>query len=147
MEALRIKKMRPDAVVPRRATPGSAGIDLCACLEQPLTLRPGAHALIPTGIAIGLPDCSFVGLIFARSGLSVKHGISLINSVGVIDSDYTGELQVGLINLYAQPYTIQPGERVAQLAVLPVACLPVLEVDELDKTQRGAGGFGSTGRI
>ncbi len=104
---------------------------------------PACH--VPTGIAIELPEGT-AGFVFARSGLGIKHGIALANGVGVIDSDYTGEVCVGLINQFDEPYQIQPGERIAQLAVLPILC-PVIEaVDTLTQTQRGAGGFGSTGR-
>lgn len=144
---LKIKKLNPDAKLPVRSTPGSAGMDLCALLEEPLTVAPGGRVTVPTGIAIRLPSPETVGLIFARSGLAVKHGLTLSNSVGVIDSDYTGELRVGLVNLSQEAYTIQPGERIAQLAVMPV-CLPqVEETDDLGDTERGAGGFGSTGRL
>lgn len=113
---LKIKKLNPDAKLPVRSTPGSAGMDLCALLEEPLTVAPGGRVTVPTGIAIRLPSPETVGLIFARSGLAVKHGLTLSNSVGVIDSDYTGELRVGLVNLSQEAYTIQPGERIAQLA-------------------------------
>ena len=131
---------------PFYASAGAAAMDLCACVDQPVELAPGALASIPTGIAIALPDPGFVALVFARSGLGVKHGISLSNGVGVIDSDYRGELRVGLTNLSDTPYTVQPGDRVAQLMVVPVARACVLELDELPATQRGAGGFGSTGK-
>ncbi len=102
--------------------------------------------MIPSGIAVSLPGSGYAAFVFARSGLGVKHGISLSNGVGVIDSDYRGEICVGLCNLGTQPYEIQPGERIAQLVVMPVCPLPVQEAAELDQTQRGAGGFGSTGR-
>ena len=142
---LKIKRLDERAQIPRRATAGSAGMDLHALLDGPLTLAPGERALIPTGIAIGLPSPETVGLVFARSGLAVKKGLTLSNAVGVIDSDYTGEVRVGLVNLGQEAYTLQPGERIAQLVVAPV-CLPeVEEVAELDATDRGAGGFGSTG--
>lgn len=144
---LKIKRLDERAQLPVRATAGSAGMDLHALLDEPLTLTPGERALVPTGIAIGLPSAETVGLVFARSGLAVKKGITLSNCVGVIDSDYTGEVRVGLVNLSEDAYTIQPGERIAQLVVMPV-CLPdIREVEELDKTERGAGGFGSTGAV
>lgn len=144
---LKIKRLDERAQLPVRATAGSAGMDLHALLDEPLTLAPGERALVPTGIAIGLPSAETVGLVFARSGLAVKKGITLSNCVGVIDSDYTGEVRVGLVNLSDDAYTIQSGERIAQLVVMPV-CLPaVREVEELDKTARGAGGFGSTGAV
>lgn len=144
---LKVKRTDPRVQLPGRATTGSAGMDLRALLEEPLTLEPGGRASVPTGIAIGLPSPETVGLVFARSGLAIKHGLALSNGVGVIDSDYTGEIRVGLVNLSDAAYTIQPDERIAQLVVMPV-CLPdVLEVEELDQTERGAGGFGSTGKI
>lgn len=146
MEVLRIKKVKDNAKVPERATGGSAGLDLCACIDAPITLDAGETALIPTGIAIALPSAEFGAFVFPRSGIAVKHGIGLLNSVGVIDSDYRGEIMVGVINQIKTPYTIQPGERVAQMVVMPVSMMPVEEVEELDVTARGAGGFGSTGK-
>ncbi|HJD22955.1 MAG TPA: dUTP diphosphatase [Firmicutes bacterium] len=143
---LKIKKLDPRAVLPTRATPGSAGMDLYALLDAPLTILPGQRAGVPTGIAIGLPSPETVGLVYARSGLATKHGLTLSNCVGVIDSDYTGELRVGMINLSDEPYTIEPGERIAQLVIAPVLLPAVEEVAELEKTARGDGGFGSTGR-
>ena len=144
---LKVKRTDPRVQLPGRATAGSAGMDLRALLEEPLTLEPGGRASVPTGIAIGLPSPETVGLVFARSGLAIKHGLALSTGVGVIDSDYPGEIRVGLVNLSDTAYTIQPDERIAQLVVMPV-CLPdILEVEELDQTERGAGGFGSTGKI
>ena len=143
---LKIKKLDPRAVLPTRATPGSAGMDLYALLDKPLTVPPGGRAGVPTGIAIGLPSPETVGLVYARSGLATKHGLALSNGVGVIDSDYTGELRVGMVNLSDEPYTIEPGERIAQLVVAPVLLPAVEETDELEKTVRGDGVFGSTGR-
>lgn len=145
METLKIKKVHENAVIPHRATAGSAGLDLCACIDEPLTLAGGETALIPTGLAIALPSAQYGAFVFARSGLSIKHGIGLLNSVGVIDSDYRGEIKVGVINQIKEPYTIQPGERIAQLVVMPVSVMPVEEAADLDETERGAGGFGSTG--
>lgn len=145
MEQLKIKKLNEKAKVPQRATGGSAGLDLCACIDAPLTLRGGETAVIPTGIAIALPSADYGAFVFARSGLAIKHGIGLLNSVGVIDSDYRGEIKVGVINQIAEPYTIEPGERIAQMVILPVSMMPVTEVEQLDETARGAGGFGSTG--
>lgn len=143
---LKIKPLAPDVPMPRYATPGSAAMDLTAHIDEPLTIAPRQLVSVPTGIAIALPSAEYVALIFARSGLGVKHGISLSNGVGVIDSDYRGELLVGLTNLSDVPYTIQPGDRFAQLAVMPVVQANVIPVDELDETDRGAGGFGSTGK-
>lgn len=145
MEPLKIKKLNEKAKVPQRATGGSAGLDLCACIDAPLTLGGGETAVIPTGIAIALPSADYGAFVFARSGLAIKHGIGLLNSVGVIDSDYRGEIKVGVINQIAEPYTIEPGERIAQMVILPVSMMPVTEVEQLDETARGAGGFGSTG--
>ena len=143
---LKIKKVRENAMIPVRATDGSAGMDLHAWLEQPLTVAPGERVRIPTGIAIGLPCADTVALIFARSGLAIKHGLTLSNCVGVIDSDYTGEIQVGMINQSDAAYTVQPGERIAQLVMMPVLLPTIVETDTLEETARGAGGFGSTGR-
>ncbi|BCI59385.1 dUTP diphosphatase [Solibaculum mannosilyticum] len=146
MKALKIKRVSDKAILPRRATEGSAGMDLSACLEEPVTIAPGERVRIPTGIAIGLPSKETVGLVYARSGMAVRDGIALTNGVGVIDSDYTGEIQVGLINLSKEPYTINPGQRIAQLVVAPVLLPAIEEVEDLTETQRGSGGFGSTGR-
>ncbi len=143
---LKVKRTDPRAQLPARSTSGSAGMDLRAVLDEPLTLVPGGRTSVPTGIAIGLPSAETVGLVFARSGLAIKHGLALSNGVGVIDSDYTGEIRVGLVNLSDTAYTIEPGERIAQLVIMPV-CLPeTIEVEYLEQTDRGAGGFGSTGR-
>ena len=147
MEVLKIKKVQENAVIPKRATEGSAGLDLCACIDAPLTLNSGDTALIPTGLAIELPSSQYGAFVFARSGLSIKHGIGLLNAVGVIDSDYRGEIKVGVINQVKEPYTIEPGERIAQLVIMPVATLPVEEAQTLGESERGAGGFGSTGSL
>ena len=143
---LKIKLLAHDVPVPKYATSGSAAMDLTAYISEPLTLAPGQRTLLPTGIAIALPSADYVALVFARSSMGVKHGIGLSNGVGVIDSDYRGEIRVGLTNHSDVPYTIQPGDRVAQLAVVPVVQANVQVVDELDQTDRGAGGFGSTGK-
>lgn len=143
---MKIKKVREGAKVPQRATGGSAGLDLCACIDAPLTLNSGETALIPTGVAIALPSAEYGAFVFPRSGIAIKHGIGLLNSVGVIDSDYRGEIMVGVINQVKESYTIEPGERIAQMVIMPVSTMPVVEVDELDETARGAGGFGSTGK-
>ena len=121
-------------------------LHLYAVLKEPLTVAAGERVRIPTGIAIGLPSPETVALVFARSGLAVKHGLTLSNCVGVIDSDYTGEIQVGIINQSDTAYTVQPGERIAQLVITPVLQPTVVETDTLEKTARGDGGFGSTGR-
>ena len=145
METFKIKKLRENAKIPFRATPGSAGMDLYACIDEPITLEGGEKAVIPTGIAIELPSAELGAFVFARSGLAIKHGIGLLNSVGVIDSDYRGEICVGVINQLREAYTINPDERIAQLVIMPVYT-PGFEVcDDLSDTERGSGGFGSTG--
>lgn len=147
---LLIKKLSPmigDSIPePYYATEGAAAMDLHACIEAPITLGSLERAMIPTGIAIALPSAEYAAFIFARSGLAVKHGVALANSVGVIDSDYRGEIKVGLVNLSKDSYTIQPGDRIAQLAVMPVVQAQTTFVEELPETLRGAGGFGSTGK-
>jgi len=143
---LLIKKLRSCAKVPSRATEGSAGLDLYAAIDEKIELGAGESAVIPTGIAISLPSNEYTALVFPRSGLSVKHGISMLNCVGVIDSDYRGEISVGLINQFKKSYAIEPGERIAQLIVMPVVLPEINVASELDETDRGTGGFGSTGR-
>ena len=147
---LKLKPLSPklgkEIPLPAYATPGSAGMDLRACIDEPLTIQPMERVKVPAGFAISLPGPEYVALIFARSGLGIKSGITLPNCVGVIDSDYRGEIIVALTNLSKEPYTIQPGDRVAQLVIMPVTQADISVVDELDNTERGAGGFGSTGR-
>ncbi|WP_297212273.1 dUTP diphosphatase [uncultured Flavonifractor sp.] len=147
---LKLKAVSPkvgtDIPFPSRATEGSAGLDLRACLDEAVTISPRQLVRIPTGVAVALPGPEYVALVFARSGLGIKHGIALSNGVGVIDSDYRGEIQVGLTNLSHTPYTIQPGDRIAQLVLTPVVTPEVEITAELEETSRGAGGFGSTGR-
>ena len=145
-EIIKVKKISSNAKLPSRATEGSAGADLFACMDEPLTLRPGELACLPTGIAIELKDKGMAAFIFARSGLGVKHGIALSNGVGVIDSDYRGEIKVGLCNISNKEYTIQPQERIAQLVLMPVFLANFAETENLSPTKRGKGGFGSTGR-
>lgn len=130
----------------RYATSGSAGMDLSAALEEPLVVQPGETVRLPTGIAVQLPDSGYAALVFPRSGIASKHGITLVNAVGVVDSDYTGEVSCPIINLGREAYTIRPGDRIAQLVVIPVARVAVTMVPELARTDRGDGGFGSTGR-
>ena len=131
--------------LPAYATAGAAGLDLRACLPEPVVLAPGERRLIPTGIAIALPSPQWVALVFARSGLAARHGIQMANGVGVIDSDYRGEIKCALLNAGSEPFTVQPGDRIAQLVVMPVAQIVWEEVDELAPSERGAAGFGSTG--
>ena len=147
---LKFKAIHPkigrEIPLPQFATPGSAAMDLRACLDGPVTLQAGARAVIPTGLAMALPSADYVALVFARSGLGIKKGVCLSNGVGVIDSDYRGEIAVGLVNLSDEDYTVQPGDRIAQLMVVPVVQPTVTLVEELDETDRGSGGLGSTGR-
>ena len=146
---LKIKAVSPkiggEIPYPFYASAGAAAMDLHACLDEPVTIAPGELVSIPTGIAIALPSAAYVALVFARSGLGVKHGIALSNGVGVIDSDYRGDIKVGLTNLSRTPYTISPADRIAQLAVVPVVQVNPVPVADLDETERGSGGFGSTG--
>lgn len=147
---LKIKPLSPkigtEMPLPKFATEGAACMDLCACTDAAVTLNAGERRLIPTGIAIALPSAEYVALVFARSGLGIRRGVCLSNGVGVIDSDYRGEIGVGLVNLGGEPYTVQPGDRIAQLMVVPVVQPTLTLTDDLDETERGAGGFGSTGR-
>ena len=143
---LKVKKLRKEAKLPTRATAGSAGSDLYACIDESVTINPGELKRSPTGIAIALPDSGCAAFLYARSGLGVKHGICLSNGVGVIDSDYRGEVCVGLCNVSDKPYTVEPFERIAQMVIAPVIVPDLMEVGELDGTQRGEGGFGSTGK-
>lgn len=147
---LSIQKLFQHAVLPQYATPGSAAMDLCACLDAPLVLPAAGTGesycqMVPTGLAMAIPE-GYVGLIFARSGLASKHAVAPANCVGVIDSDYRGEVKVALANHGREPYTVQPGDRIAQLMIAPVVQPPVVETAQLPQTQRGEGGFGSTGR-
>lgn len=147
---LKIKAVSPkigtEIPFPYYASAGAAAMDLHACIDTPVILKAGERAMLPTGIAIALPGPDYVALVFARSGLGIKKGINLSNGVGVIDSDYRGEICVGLFNSGKEDYTVQPGERVAQLSVVPVVQAELERVDTLDETQRGTGGFGSTGK-
>ena len=145
MSVLKIKKLRDNARIPFRATEGSAGMDLYACIDEPVTVEPHKIVMIPTGIAIELESADQVAYIFARSGLAIKHGIAPANCVGVIDSDYRGEVCVGLVNQTEVGYIVAPGERIAQLVISPVILPEIEVVDELSDTDRAGGGFGSTG--
>lgn len=145
-EVFKVRRLRESAKLPFRATEGSAGMDLYACIDSPVTLGAGEKAVIPTGIAIELPSAELAAFVFARSGLAIKHGIGLLNGVGVIDSDYRGEICVGVVNQLAEPYTIAPDERIAQLVIMPVSLINPVEAQSLDDTARGEGGFGSTGK-
>jgi len=132
--------------LPQHATAGSAGVDLRACLDAPLTLEPGRTELIPTGIAIHLDDPGLAAVLLPRSGLGHKHGIVLGNLVGLIDSDYQGQVMVSCWNRGREPFTVQPGERIAQMVIVPVVQVDLEIVPEFEESRRGAGGFGHSGR-
>lgn len=141
---LRFLRLHPGAQLPAYQTSHAAGLDLHACIEGPVTLAPGDIAMIPCGFAMAIPH-GFEGSVRPRSGLATKHGISMPNAPGTVDSDYRGEMKVPLINLGRAPFVVEHGMRVAQMVIAPVARATVREVRELDGTARGAGGFGSTG--
>lgn len=145
MEKVAVKKLREGAILPTFGSPEAAGADLYACLEQDVTIAPGETVFVPTGLAMELPR-GYAGLIYARSGLACKRGLAPANKVGVVDSDYRGEFIVALHNHGTQAQTISTGERIAQLVVTPVLIPEYIEVETISDTQRGAGGFGSTGR-
>lgn len=142
---VQIKKLRPDAVVPRYMSELAAGLDLCAALDAPIELAPGKRIAVSTGLAFALPP-GFEGQLRPRSGLARSQGISLVNSPGTLDADYRGELMVLVINHGEEVVTITPGMRIAQMVIAPVVRAELVEVDALDETTRGSGGFGSTGR-
>ncbi len=142
---LYFQKLRENAVLPKRATPQSAGADLCACLDAPVVIPAGETVMIPTGLAVQPSDPQVALLIYPRSGLAAKHGITLANAVGVVDSDYRGEICVPLHNLSGSDFTVTPEMRIAQLVVTPVLFPQITETDVLDETLRGSGGFGSSG--
>ncbi|MCI7639858.1 MAG: dUTP diphosphatase [Clostridiales bacterium] len=145
MEVIRVKKLRPGATLPAYGSMGAAGADLTACLEESVTIEPGQTAFIPTGIALEVPaNCA--GLVYARSGMACKQGLAPANKVGVIDSDYRGEILVALHNHGSQARTVEPGQRIAQLLITPVLTPAYEEAGSLSDTARDAGGFGSTGK-
>lgn len=149
MKSLQVKLLDPrigDSIpMPRYATAGSAGLDLCACLEQPLELQPGQTQLVPTGLAVYIADPALAAVILPRSGLGHKHGVVLGNLVGLIDSDYQGQLYVSAWNRGDRAYTIDVGERIAQMVLVPVVQAEFAVVEEFVATERGDGGYGSTG--
>ncbi|MBW1759989.1 MAG: dUTP diphosphatase [Deltaproteobacteria bacterium] len=148
MATLRVHRMRADAVVPRYKTSGAAGMDLAACLATPLTIPPGGVARVPTGLQIALPT-GHEGQVRPRSGLAARHAVTVLNAPGTIDEDYRGEVQVLLINHGSEAFTIESGDRIAQLIVTPVTQAEIEVVEDeaaLGDTERGDGGFGSTGR-
>ena len=142
---VKIQKLREGAKLPSYGSAFAAGADLSACLEAPIAILPGQTAMVPTGLAMELPEGT-VGLVYARSGLASKKGLAPANKVGVIDSDYRGEVMVALHNHSAQAAVVEPGERIAQLVIAPVLRAAFAETDALSDTVRGEGGFGSTGR-
>jgi len=139
-----IQKLRADAIVPRYMTAHAAGLDLRAALDRPIDIAPGQRAAIPTGLAIKLPD-GYEAQVRPRSGLALKHGVTLLNSPGTIDADYRGEVMVLLINHGSDPFTIRRGDRIAQLVIATVSHVEIVAVEALGVTTRGPGGFGSTG--
>lgn len=143
---LKILDQRVREQLPHYATPGSAGLDLRACLDAAVVLNPGETQLIPTGLAMHLADPGYAAMILPRSGLGHKHGVVLGNLVGLIDSDYQGQLMVSLWNRGQEPFTIQPFERIAQMVIVPVVQAEFKVVDEFGDSERGEGGFGSTGK-
>ena len=144
MQRINVKKLRPDARLPVYGTEFSAGADLCACLDAPVTLQPGETKLISIGIAMEIP-AGYAGLVFARSGLASKRHLAPANKVGVIDPDYRGEFFVPMHNHGPVPQTVEPGERIAQMILTPFLTAQFVETETLSDTVRGAGGFGSTG--
>ena len=145
MTMLKIKRLEHNKVLPEYKTEGAAGMDLSAAIEEPVVLKPLERTLIPTGIKIEL-EHGYEAQVRPRSGLSIKHGITLINCVGTVDEDYRGELCVPVVNLSNETYTIQPGERIAQMVIARVEQAKIEVVEELSDTERGVGGFGSTGK-
>ena len=145
MSTIRVKKLNEKAILPTYGSAEAAGADLYACLEEPVTVQPGETAWIPTGIALEVPK-GCAGLVYARSGLGVKRGLAPANKVGVIDSDYRGEVRVVLLNHGKTEQTVKHGERIAQFLITPVLTPAYEEAEELSDTDRGAGGFGSTGK-
>lgn len=143
---MKVVKLKENAILPEYQTEGAAGADMHACLDEPVVLAPMERRMIPTGIAVAIPK-GFELQIRARSGLSIKHGITMVNGVGTIDADYRGEMGVLLINLGQEAFTIEPGMRIAQMVVARYETISWDVVDELDETDRGTGGYGSTGHI
>ncbi len=145
MREVKVKKLKENAKLPVYGTEFSAGADLCACIDEPVTLAPGETKLLSIGICMEIP-VGYAGLVFARSGLASKRGLAPANKVGVIDSDYRGEFFVPLHNHGSVPQTVEPGERIAQMILTPYLTASFVEAESLSDTQRGEGGFGSTGR-
>ena len=136
-----VRRLRPDAEIPRQAYDGDAGLDLAAC--EPAVLEPGERAIVSTGVAVEIPQ-GYAGFVQPRSGLAARHGIAIVNSPGLIDSGYRGEIRVVLLNTGREPFSVEAGMRIAQLVIAPVASVRLVEVDELAASERGARGFGSS---
>lgn len=145
VSTIRVKKLRPNAILPTYGSNGAAGADLYACLDAAIDIAPGETVWVPTGLAMEIPQ-GCAGLIYARSSMGTKRGLAPANKVGVIDSDYRGEIQVVLLNHSGQNQSIAPGERIAQIIITPVVIPSYTEAEELSDTTRGTGGFGSTGK-
>lgn len=144
MKTVPIKKLKENAIIPTYGTPCAAGADLYACLDAPVTVQPGQTVMIPLGFAVELPE-GYAGFVFARSGLATRRDLAPANKVGIIDSDYRGECMVPLHNHGEKPQTVEHGERIAQMAILPYLAVEFFETETLSDTARGTGGFGSTG--
>ena len=144
-QQVKIKKLKENAILPTYGTPYSAGADLYACMDEPVTIAPGETVLIKTGLAMAIPE-GYAGLIYARSGLATKKGLAPANKVGVVDADYRGEVMVPLHNHSRVAVTVEHGEWIAQMVITPFLTAEFLEAEELDDTLRGENGFGSTGR-
>ena len=142
---IQIKKLRENAILPKRGSKAAAGYDLYACMDAPITIKAHETAMIPTGLSLAIPE-GYFGAVVARSGLASKKGLRPANCIGVCDSDYRGEIMVALHNDSEQKRSVEPGDRIAQLVILPFLAVDFEERDELDETERGSGGFGSTGK-
>lgn len=144
MTKILIKRLNKKAILPKYETSGSSGLDISACIEEGIIIKPGEKSLVPTGIAVSIPE-NYELQIRPRSGLAAKNSVSVLNTPGTIDADYRGEIKVILINLGSKPFKVEKGLRIAQMVICPVVQAELEEVDDLDKTGRGMGGFGSTG--
>ena len=142
---LKVKKLRDNAILPTRGSEEAAGADLYACIDEPITIVTDGNAIIPTGIACDFPE-GYFGAVVVRSSVGIKRHMGLMNQVGIIDHDYNGEIMIGIHNNDKTPQTIQPGERLAQMILLPYVTYNIVETDSLSETERGEGGFGSTGK-
>lgn len=142
---LKVKKLRDNAILPTRGSEEAAGADLYACIDEPITIVTDGNAIIPTGIACDFPE-GYFGAVVVRSSVGIKRHMGLMNQVGIIDHDFNGEIMIGIHNDGKTPQTIEPGERLAQMILLPYVTYDIIETDTLSETERGEGGFGSTGK-